>query len=151
MTGPVSVSTDLKMRFSRIFPSAQRLRRFLDMGGKADDRMQTLKWRPPAEVSGWKVPIGGNPSHPPRKQLHSVAWGNGHLRSGQQREARHFRFAATILRAPTESHPGKWYGYLGDLFGRVPSRFLPGESRAYLLRDILENVELWENAYPEKL
>ena len=52
---------------------------------------------------------------------------------------------------PQQSHPGKWYGYLGDLFGRVPSRFLPGESRAYLLRDILENVELWENAYPEKL
>ena len=47
VTGPVSALINLKMYFARIFPSARRLFRFLDMETEADTGTSPLKGRPP--------------------------------------------------------------------------------------------------------
>ena len=154
VTGPVSALINLKMYFARIFPSARRLFRFLDMETEADTGTSPLKGRPPKlefrNVEFWyeeERPIlqGVNFSVEPGEKVAIIGQnGSGKstilnllLRFYEPKAGQILADGVDVQDIPLEEYRG-----LFSVVSQEPYLFLG---------DILENVDLQGDADPDQL
>ena len=154
VTGPVSALINLKMYFARIFPSARRLFRFLDMETEADTGTSPLKGRPPKlefrNVEFWyeeERPIlqGVSFSVEPGEKVAIIGQnGSGKstilnllLRFYEPKAGQILADGVDVQDIPLEEYRG-----LFSVVSQEPYLFLG---------DILENVDLQGDADPDRL